>query len=284
MVHFERIHERSGLHHYEIEPHIHDGLFQLLYIRSGGGQSFIDGRLWPVSPGTLIVVPSLAVHGFRFTPDIDGPVVTAAQRPLESLASVAAPELLATLRRPAVLAAAAVPRHAEALLPLFDAIERESRVQAPGQLAAGSALLMALFVQIARIEASLDADPAPCGPARAAGGRSRRAAQIERFRAQVDARFRQHASVADYAAELGISAGQLARLCRDALGMSPLDVINARLLHEAQRELIYSNLSIKQIAHLLGFADEAYFGRFFRKQSGQQPSAFRVQARGSLSA
>ena len=43
---------------------------------------------------TAIVMPARTVHGFKFRPDVDGPVITAAQRPLESLVAVGAPELL----------------------------------------------------------------------------------------------------------------------------------------------------------------------------------------------
>src|SRR4029079_10840543 len=82
--------------------------------------------------------------------------------------------------------------------------------------------------------------------------RSRKAQQIERFRAQVDARFRERRPVEAYAADLGVTAGQLTRLCREVLGTSSLHVINARVLHEAQRELVYSSLGIKQIAAELG--------------------------------
>ena len=47
---------------------------------------------------------------------------------------------------------------------------------------------------------------------------------------------------------------------------------------------MYSSLSVKQIAATLGFEDEAYFGRFFKKHTGQRPSDFRAQARRQLAA
>lgn len=62
------------------------------------------------------------------------------------------------------------------------------------------------------------------------------------------------------------------------LGISSLEVINARLVHEAQRDLVYTSSSIKQLADILGFSDEAYFGRFFRKHTGLSPREFRGRA------
>ncbi|MNY63232.1 HTH-type transcriptional activator Btr [compost metagenome] len=61
--------------------------------------------------------------------------------------------------------------------------------------------------------------------------------------------------------------------------MTPLGVINARLLLEVKRELAYSSRSIKEIAHELGFSDEGYFSRFFRKHTQQTPSEFRSLGR-----
>lgn len=277
MVHFERIHERSSLYQFDIEPHIHDGLLQLLYITRGGGTVFIDGISWPLGPQSLIVIPSRHVHGFHFSPDIDGPVVTAAQSALESIARVAAPDLLPYVQQPRVLDASDSARHVDALMPLFEAIEREARVHAPGDFAAGNALLLAIVVQIARIATAL-----PARDGADAAARSRKSAQVERFRALVDARFREHLPVEGYAAEMGLTAGHLSRLCREVLGRSAMDVINARHVHEAERELVYSILGVKQIAGLLGFADDAYFGRFFRKHTGMTPTQFRQAARMNL--
>lgn len=276
LVHFERIPDRARLFDWEIEPHVHDALIQVLHPRSGGGEALIDGSTWALDPPCLIVVPAGFVHGFRFAPGTDGTVVTAAQRPLEAVAKAVAPGLLETIRRPVVIRVDPMARHAQSLLPMFDAIERESATHAAGQAAAGIALLLALFVQIARLGEGL--------PGGGAAARSRQAERVQRFQALLDAQFRAQRAVGHYAQALGVTSGQLTRLCRQGLGMSTLDAINARVLHEAQRELAYSSLSIKQIAAELGFDDDAYFGRFFKKQTGQRPTEFRELARRRLAA
>ncbi len=288
LVHVERIPERSRLFDWEIRPHAHDALIQLLVPVSGGGEAVVDDRRWRLQPPCVVAVPAGWVHGFRFEPGTDGTVITAAQRTLESLAAVAAPALLPRLRRPWLLPLQGAGRHADAVLPLVDALVREAGVHAPGAVAAGPALLLALFVQVARLAAAAEADAGPVAPAAAAvaaaaaATRLRPAQQIERFRALLDTHCRQRLPVTHYAQALGLTAGQLTRLCRQVLGQSSLAAINARTLHEAQRELVYSKLSIKQLAAELGFADEAYFGRFFKKQTGQRPGDFRDAARRRL--
>lgn len=275
LVHLERVPERSSLFGWEIDLHFHEGLIQVLYLTAGGavGSALMDGQRWPLHPPCLVVIPARTVHGFSFHPATDGPVITAAQKPLESLAALAAPELLEHIRRPVVLPVDPGGRHAQALQPLFEVIEQESQGDG-GVRAAGMPLLVALFVQIARLAQTSAALPGP--------GRSRKAGQIERFRALLDVHVRQHTPVRSYADALGISVGQLSRLCREVLGMSAQDMVNARVMHEAQRELVYSSLSVKQIAAELGFEDEAYFGRFFKKHTGQRPTDFRREARAQL--
>ena len=284
LVHFERIPDRARLFDWEISPHLHDALIQVLVPRKGGGSVLIDGTAWALKPPCVVVVPARCVHGFRFTPGTDGAVVTAAQRPLEAVAKAIAPELLETIRRPAVIRVDPKGRHAKALRPLVDAIEREAATHAPGQAAAGVSLLMALFVQIARLGEGGAGDSGGAGDG-TKGGKAARARlddRVLRFQALLDAQFRARRAVGHYAQALGVTAGQLTRLCREGLGLSTLAAINARVVHEAQRELAYSSLSIKQIAAELGFDDDAYFGRFFKKQTGHRPTEFRALARRRL--
>ena len=59
--------------------------------------------------------------------------------------------------------------------------------------------------------------------------------------------------------------------------MTPMTLLNARLILEAKRELAHSSQSIKQIAHGMGYLDVGYFSRFFRKHTQLSPSEFRLQ-------
>lgn len=267
---FEWIPQRSRPYNYKIRPHKHDAFLQILYLEQGSGEVLLDHAKVAIQAPCLIMIPAQTVHGFNFSEDINGPVVTAAQRPLESLASVAMPEVLPVIRKPAVIALDAANRHGDALMPIFLAIEREAHLQSVGQVSAGMVLLAALCVQVARL--------APVMTPASLGTTSRKTLQIEKFRSLVDENYKKHLPIVAYAEQLGITPGQLSRLCREVLGVSSLDVINARLIHEAQRELLYTSASIKQLADSLGFADETYFGRFFRKHTELSPREFRVKA------
>ena len=99
---------------------------------------------------------------------------------------------------------------------------------------------------------------------------------MQRLRALVDAQFRRQPTLAALAAEIGVTPTQLNRACHQVLGHSALGVLHARLLLEAQRDLTYTTMSIKQVALGLGFGDAGYFARFFQRLAGRTPSAWRA--------
>jgi AraC family transcriptional regulator, transcriptional activator of pobA len=271
---FEWIPERSRANDWNIPAHRHDALLQILYIRNGYGHVIIESGKEQFDPPCLVILPAEVVHGFVFSPEIDGLVITAAQRALESIAKAVSPALLPVLQRPALIPVRGPAATDETLMALFKLIEHEFRSGAVGNTAAGMSLLIALFVQAARL-----ADYAATPVAALA---ARRSVQIKRFRELIAKHFREHRPVEFYAAELDITVAQLGRICREELGVSPTSLFNDHLIREAQRDLVYSGMSVKQIAHGLGFEDAAYFSRFFRKQTGITPRAFQGAAQRDL--
>jgi len=79
----------------------------------------------------------------------------------------------------------------------------------------------------------------------------------------------------DYAALLYITPNHLDALCNDILGIPAGEVIRNRVILEAKRMLINPKLSVADIGGRLGFADNSYFTRFFKKQAGTTPDEFR---------
>lgn len=213
---------------------------------------------------SIIHIPAQSVHGFDWQGPVEGKVITALQQPLESVAEVLSPGLLPLLRSRQLIDLPRWTAAEDPLLPLFAALEEEYLARGREHAACSTALLLALAVHIARLGESAAAEPGQ--------PRGRRSQQIRQFREQVEIHFRSHRPVSDYADLLGMTLATLGRLCQEQLGMSPLAAINARLLLEAKRELAYSSRSIKEIAHDLGFSDEGYFSRFFRRHTRRRPA------------
>ncbi len=89
--------------------------------------------------------------------------------------------------------------------------------------------------------------------------------------------YKQHQPITFYADQLHTSVKQLNDFCKNTTGKTISEIIQDRVILEAHRLLIHSSLTITQIAAELGYFDNSYFARFFKKQTGQTPEHFRSQ-------
>lgn len=78
-----------------------------------------------------------------------------------------------------------------------------------------------------------------------------------------------------YADALALTSKRLNELCKAERGKTVTQLIHDRVILEANRDLIFSNKTIKTIAFELGFEDPSYFSRFYRGQMQETPAEFR---------
>jgi AraC-like DNA-binding protein len=81
------------------------------------------------------------------------------------------------------------------------------------------------------------------------------------------------------AAELGVTPGYLNEVVKAGTGRTPAQLLRQAQVLEAKRLLAATGLTVARIAHEVGFADPAYFCRFFRRETGLTPGTFRRSAR-----
>ncbi|WP_458735284.1 helix-turn-helix domain-containing protein [Zobellella taiwanensis] len=261
MLHFESIAQRSSLHDWEIKPHRHGDLFQLFYVWRGQAELDIEGRISRVQGGVLQWVPPLCVHGFRFSPDVDGGVLTLAA-PLVGQFERALNQPLAFGNRPQCLD---MGEDRDFLQHLFGALAREYHYHSPGRQLALSAWVNLLLTWLQR--RTLDRDQ---GEPVSGGDQV-----FLRFTRLVEQHYARQWPVQKYAEQLGISVVRLNVVCRRLGRQSALQFIHQRLLLEAKRNLVYTAMTVSQVSDSLGFSEPAYFSRFFRRLTGTSPNAFR---------
>lgn len=99
--------------------------------------------------------------------------------------------------------------------------------------------------------------------------------QLIKFSNLIDENYKKGYSVAEYARLLHISPRTLSDLTQQQLGKTPSQMVKERIILEAQRLLLYSDLNINQVGYLLGFDDPSYFVKYFKKYTNTSPSEFK---------
>lgn len=255
-LHWETIQSRSRKHDYRIVPHRHEQLFQLLFVSGGSGTATLDGTAFDLMPGSLVAVPAMTVHGYCFSTEIAGRVVTMLERDLVAT-GVELPD-------------AQIMAASDDVTGALDGLLLEADQPGPAHDLSMRAHLTLLLVALLR---------ATERGARKSSAPDRSEMHAQTFRALVDRQFRQTRRVGDYAQAVGVSQTHLNRICRQVLGATALDIIERRIALEARRQLMFSTLPIKQIGAELGYDDPAYFTRFVTRALGVPPAAFRRNAR-----
>lgn len=263
-LHLESLDERSRPTNWNIRPHTHANLSHVIHISHGGGRMRADTAVIPFTAPGLLIVPSSVVHGFVMNPDTQGAVLTLADAYLHQIISREA------AIRGIFEASVFLPTLDDRLFPdLLARLSRELAWTAIGHAAAVEALLTSLLIEALRI-----AHQASETGHRRQGAH---AALVARFREMVEARHRVAMGVDDYARELSVTPKRLRAACLRAADATPGSIIQDRILLEAKRLLLYSNMTVAEVGYHLGFSDPAYFTRAFSRGAGVSPRRFRAE-------
>ena len=99
--------------------------------------------------------------------------------------------------------------------------------------------------------------------------------QLNRFETLVNKYFKDHKSLIFYADKMNISLKQLSYLCKKVIDKTPSEILLDRIILEAKRLVIHTDMSISSIADELNYNDNSYFIRFFKKVCNLTPEQYR---------
>lgn len=100
---------------------------------------------------------------------------------------------------------------------------------------------------------------------------------VELAREYVEEHYYENLMLADVAQKVGISAGYLSTLFQRQMAKGFVDYLNEIRVEHACAYLRQNYLKTYEIAYKVGFRDEKYFSRVFKKIKGQSPSEYRKQ-------
>ncbi len=264
-LHLEALDDRTRPSEWTIRPHAHTSLNHLFFITEGSGEVRVEGQALHFRAPAVFVIPAGVIHAFAFEAESAGSVLTISGPYLAELAG-RDPLLASVFTQPAVLDATP---EADAVAHGLRQLGRELTWAAPAHEAAVESCLLGLLVAGLRLIARTAPQTRPSP--------GRQAELTARFRGLIEQRYREHPPLETYAQDLGVSVSQLRNACLKATGAPPLRLIHERLMLEARRLLIYTSLTVAQVAYSLGYDDPAHFSRGFSQHAGCSPRAFRAR-------
>lgn len=98
---------------------------------------------------------------------------------------------------------------------------------------------------------------------------------LQTLKDAIERDFRSKHTPQDYAILLNISSNALAKITKTHFKKTLTNLITERIIIEAKRELYLTNKSVKEVAYELGYDDEYYFSRFFKKNVNISPQTYR---------
>lgn len=262
LLHCETLSRRSREHHWEIKPHRHADLCQLLFVHKGQAELQIEGRRTLLGESAIQILPPLSVHGFGFSEDIEGYVLTLAA-PLMAYFQA---QLEHQVNALGVAESYPARGDGDYLDSLFSALQREYLGHQPEREMLMHSLVSVIVAWVSRQAIQR----------RSASQRPQRSREYFNGYIQlVEEHYREHVKVEDLAHKLGISVSHLNGTCRELAGQPALQIMHERQLLEAKRLLTYTAMTIYEVSDTLGFSDPTNFTRLFRRRVGISPKAFR---------
>lgn len=100
---------------------------------------------------------------------------------------------------------------------------------------------------------------------------------VEQAKEYVEEHYYENLMLADVAQKVGISSGYLSTLFQRQMAKEFVDYLNEVRIEHACTYLRQNYLKVYEIAYRVGFKDEKYFSKVFKKVTGQSPSEYQKQ-------
>lgn len=236
-------------------PHTHNHM-ELFYIVGGKGQFLIQDQLYPVDANNLVII----------NPNVSHTEVSLNAQPLEYIVlGIEGVELATTENSNGQFN----------ILDHFERVEisgclrnilREMEQKNTGYEDVCQAYMEILIIRLMRNTAL----SVPENPQTVSG--NRQCAAVRRY---IDLHFKEALTLEQLAGEAHMNKYYLSHAFKREYGVSPINYMISRRIEESKYLLAETDLSMSQIAQLLGFSSLSYFSQVFRRTQSVSPMEYR---------
>ena len=246
--------------------HTHNDLLELFFVVEGEGSYIVDNREYYVSPGCMIVCNQDVIHGE--SPVHKGSKISYCC----ALKNIQLPYLPKnTLFRRGINAQLFFDVDFDIMRNLFVALYDLTQRKGAGDEICQELGNIILRLTLERLSRRMQLDEIIQQPSEIF---------VQNISTYINAHFTENLSMEDLSQRFQVSPYYLAKIFKAETGMTPSKYIAHRKIGEAQDLLAKSDIPINEIGARMGFYDNAYFTRTFRKYVGTTPSEFREHFQG----
>ena len=236
-------------------PHTHD-YTELFYIIGGNGQFQINDQLFPIQAHQLVVVNPGIVHT----------EVSHAAHPLEYIVlGIEGMELTVPGSGEGRYCIYSFPEQNE-VLACMQMVLQEMQEGKPEYQTLCLAYMDIIMVQLIRNASVSITQTHSRFPA------NRQCASVRHY---IDQHYKESITLDILAEKVSINKFYMAHAFKQEYGVSPINYLIACRIREAKRLLAETDLSLSQIAAVLGFSSSSYFSQSFRNAEGISPTEYR---------
>lgn len=239
-------------------PHTHNSYLELVYLSKGDGQHTIDTNAYCIAPPVLYVIKENQLHFWDISSEPEGFVLIIKKVFVDQYCDYELRYLISRLQYHPEMDVAK--EDAPTINTLFELLISEAENSCKPR----TPFLSLLKALMAKILSSQTLQHLPAN-----------SDIYSRFTELLFSSKDLINSVAHYANLLNTTPQNLNAACKKETGNSASTILASRIIAEANRLLLYTQLSVSEISYMLGFHDNSHFSKYFKKNTGKAPSILR---------
>jgi len=269
-IYFNNLKKFLSLYCFIRKEHAHD-FYSVILFTGGKGSIRISNELFEIKPQTICLIAPLQMHSFEGIDDAEGTIFFFHQDfyveefsiiRLLNLFSYTSPTAT-NLFNPCL--ALSDSEH-EPVLSITESVRREYDAYTPSN---NSAVIIRSHLNILLLKLT------ELYESKSGKSNSNDSIIIHSLSHLIDSYFIQEQKLGFYTSAFNISESQLNDICNKHFNCSLKKILQNRLMQEARKLLLSSELSVSEIAFKLNFEDNSYFNKVFKSKTGLTPKKFR---------
>lgn len=246
---------RKGIR--KTSPHKHNNYFEIIYLTKGKGSHTIDTKEYEIKPPIVFAIRKEQVHFWNIKTEPEGFVLIIKKSFIDSCLDKDIKRLISELSAQTCL----FPKY-NTVVDIFNILLREYQEKKKPNQPIIDGLLKALLAKL--LESS-----APNIP------KNGNSTTFQKFIDLLSKENELTNKVNHYAKLLNTTPQNLNAICRKEAEKSSSEILSEHLINESKRLLLYTDITVSEIAYRLDFKDNSHFSKYFKRHVNQTPMGFR---------